>query len=151
MAVSDVAIKRPVFAWMLMSALMFFGFICFERLGISRLPDVDFPIISIRLSWEGAAPGVMETDVVDVVEEAMTGLEGVREISSSVRQGQATVSLELELDRNIDVAIQEVQTKLSQAQRQLPDEMDPPIVTKTNPEDQPVVWITASGDIPLRV
>jgi len=151
MILSDISIRRPVFAWMLMSALMFFGFISFQRMGVGRLPDVDFPTVSIRLSWEGAAPEVMETDVVDVVEEAVTGIQGIREISSSVRQSQASVSVEFDLDRDIDVAVQEIQTKLSQAQRQLPDEMDPPIVTKTNTEDQPIIWITATAEnLPLR-
>lgn len=151
MTLSDIAIKRPVFAWMLMVGLMVFGFISFQRLGISQLPDVDFPVISVRLTWEGAAPEVMESDVVDVVEEAVTSVQGIREISSSVMQGQASVTLEMELNRDIDVAVQEVQTKLSQAQRQLPDDMDPPIVSKSNPEDQPIIWITVTGEVPLRV
>ena len=150
MTLADISIKRPVSAWMLMSALMVFGFISFQRLGISKLPDVDFPTVSIRLSWEGAAPEVMETDVVDVVEEAVLSVQGIREITSSVRQGQASVSLELDLNRDVNVAVQEVQTKLLQAQRQLPKEIDPPIVTKTNPEDQPIMWITVTGTVPLR-
>ena len=150
MTLSDLSIRRPVFAWMLMAALMVFGFLTFQRMGVSKLPDVDFPNISIRLSWEGAAPEVMETDVVDVVEEAVMSVQGVRDISASVRQGQATVTVELDLERDIDVAVQEVQTKLLQAQRQLPREIDPPIVTKVNPEDQPIIWITVTGDVPLR-
>src|SRR3989338_9115589 len=150
MTLSDLSIRRPVFAWMLMAALMIFGFISFERLGVSRLPDVDFPVVSVRLAWEGASPEVMESDVVDVVEEAVTSIQGIREISSSIRQGQASVSIELELERDIDIAVQEIQTKISQAQRQLPREIDPPIVTKSNPEDQPIIWVTATGEIPLR-
>ncbi len=150
MTLADLSIKRPVFAWMLMTAFMVFGFISFQRLGVSKLPDVDFPTLSIRLNWEGASPEVMETDVVDVVEEAVTSIQGIRDISSSIRQGQATVTLELDLGRDVDVAVQEVQTKLSQAQRQLPRELDPPLVSKTNPEDQPILWITVTGDLPLR-
>lgn len=150
MTLADISIKRPVFAWMLMSALMVFGLISFSRMGVSQLPDVDFPVVSIQLTWEGAAPEVMETDVVDVVEEAMTTIQGVRDISSSVRQGTATVTVELELNRDVDVAVQEIQAKLSQAQRRLPTDMDPAIITKTNPEDQPIIWLTATGEIPLR-
>ena len=104
MAISDFSIRRPVFAWMLMSAFIFFGLISFQRMGIGRLPDVDFPVISINLTWEGAAPAVMESDVVDPVEDAMTGIQGVKEIRSSVRQGSANVTLELELSRDNDVA-----------------------------------------------
>ncbi|MFA5059558.1 MAG: efflux RND transporter permease subunit [Candidatus Omnitrophota bacterium] len=151
MILSDISIRRPVFAWMLMLGLMFFGYISFGRLGVGRMPDVDFPVANIRVSWEGAAPEVMETDVVDVVEDAVTGIQGIREINSSVRQGQASVTVEFDIDRNIDVAIQEIQTKLSQAQRQLPRDMDPPTVSKSNPEDQPIMWITVTADgMPLR-
>ncbi len=151
MWISDLSIRRPVFAWMLMLGLMFFGLVSLTRLGTGRLPDVDFPVVSVRLTWEGAAPEVMETDVVDIVEQALTGIQGIREISSNVMQGLANVSVEFDLDRDIDVAVQEIQTKLAGAQRFLPRELDPPIVTKTNPEDQPIIWIAASGkDVPTR-
>src|SRR3989338_8861618 len=150
MTLADLSIKRPVFAWMLMVGLMFFCYISFGRLGVSKLPDVDFPVLSIRLTWEGASPEVMESDVVDVLEEAVTSVQGIREISSSIRQGQASISVELELERDIDVAVQEIQTKISQAQRRLPRDIDPPIVSKSNPEDQPIMWIALSGDRPIK-
>src|SRR3989338_4788996 len=146
MTLSDLAIKRPVFAWMLMLGLMAFGVLSFTRLGSGRLPDVDFPVANVRVTWEGAAPEVMESDVVDVIEEALTAVQGIRDISSTVRQGQANITVELELERDIDVAVQEIQTKLAQAQQRLPDDIDPPIVSKTNPEDQPIMWITDIAD-----
>ncbi len=150
MTLPDLSIRRPVFAWMAMSALIIFGFLSFQKMGVSRLPDVDYPVVNIRVNWEGAAPGVMESDVVDVIEEAVMSVQGIKEINSTVRQGQANITVELELNRDIDVAVQEVQTRLSQAQRQLPLDIDPPVVTKTNPEDQPIMWVTATGEIPLR-
>ena len=150
MTLSDLSIKNPVFAWMLMAALILFGWISFGRMGVSQMPDVDFPVISVTLTWEGAAPEVMETDVVDVVEDAITSIQGVRDISSSTRQGQATVTIEFDLERNIDVALQEVQTKIAQAQLRLPRELDPPVVIKLNPQDQPIMWLGVSGDVPLR-
>lgn len=150
MTLADLSIKRPVFAWMMMSTLIVLGIISFQRLGVSQLPDVDFPSISVNVTWEGAAPEVMETDVVDIIESALTSVQGIKEISSSVRQGSANISLDLELDRKIEDAVQEVQTKLSQAQRRLPDEMDPPIISKSNPEDQPIMWISVTGEVPLR-
>jgi len=150
MTLADISIRRPVFAWMLMFGLMFFGFISFQRMGVSQLPDVDYPVLSIQVTWEGAAPEVMETDVVDVIEDSITSVQGVRDISSSIRQGSATVTLELELGRDIDVAVQDVQAKLSQAQLRLPKDIDPPIITKVNPEDQPIVWIAVTGEIPMR-
>ena len=151
MTLSDISIKNPVFAWMLMAALMIFGIISYGRLGVSQLPDVDFPVVSVALTWEGAAPEVMETDVVDIAEDYLMSIEGVREISSSVRQGSASVTIEFELGRNLDAAVQDVQTKIDQAQRQLPKDLDPPVVTKVNPEDHPILWIAiTSSDRSLR-
>lgn len=146
MTLSDISIKNPVFAWMLMAALMIFGFISWGRLGVSQLPDVDFPVVSATLTWEGAAPEVMETDVVDIVEDSLMSIEGVREISSSIRQGIATITIEFELGRNIDAAVQDVQTKIDLAARLLPKDIDPAIVMKVNPEDHPILWITVYSD-----
>ncbi len=151
MSLSDVSIKNPVFSWMLMAALMIFGLISYSRLGVSQIPDVDFPVVSVSLTWEGAAPEVMETDVVDVVEDSVMSIQGIRDLSSSIRQGSASVTLEFDLGKDIDTAVQEVQTKIAQAQRLLPTNMDPAIVTKVNPDDQPIVVITlSSSTIPLR-
>ncbi|MFA5147074.1 MAG: efflux RND transporter permease subunit [Candidatus Omnitrophota bacterium] len=151
MTLSDLSIKNPVFAWMLMAALMIFGFISYTRLGVSQLPDVDFPVVSVSMTWEGAAPEVMETDVVDIAEDAMMSIQGVREISSSIQQGSASISIEFELGRDIDAAVQDVQTKIDQAQRQLPKDLDPPIVTKVNSEDHPIIMLAVSSKtMPLR-
>jgi len=151
MTLSEISIRRPVFAWMLMAALIVFGAISFKGMGISQLPDVDFPVVNISTAFEGAAPEVMETEIVDVIEDAVMTVQGVRTVSSSSRNGSANISVEFELDREIDAALQEVQSKLAQAQRNLPREMDPPVITKTNPEDQPILWLTASAEsMPFR-
>ncbi|MDD5438818.1 MAG: efflux RND transporter permease subunit, partial [Candidatus Omnitrophica bacterium] len=151
MTLSDISIKNPVFAWMIMAALMIFGFISYQRLGVSQLPDVDFPVVSIVLTWEGAAPEVMESDVVDIVEDSLMSIEGVKEISSSVRQGVAQVSVEFQLERNIDAAVQDIKTKIDQAQRSLPNDIDPPVIMKVNPEDHPIIWLAVSSNtLPLR-
>ncbi len=142
MMLSDISIKHPVFAWMLMAALILFGYISYQRLGVSQMPDVDFPVISISVTYEGASPNIMETDVVDIIEESVLNVEGVRSISSTALQENASISIEFDLERDIDLALQDVQTKIAQAQRRLPDDIDPPIVTKTNPEDQPILWIS---------
>jgi HAE1 family hydrophobic/amphiphilic exporter-1 len=136
MTLADISIRNHVFAWILMFALIGFGILCytgvgtvFKGLGISQNPDVDFPVVNASISWEGASPEIMETDVVDLVEDAVTSVEGVKEVSSSSRQGQANVTVEFELERDIDVALQDVQAKLSQLQRRLPLGIDPPVVS----------------------
>jgi HAE1 family hydrophobic/amphiphilic exporter-1 len=152
MTLADISIRNHVFAWILMIALMLFGLICFSGwgtvvrgLGVSQNPDVDSPWINVQLNYEGASPQTMETDVVDFVEDAITSVEGVKQISSTSRQGSANVSVEFELSRDIDAAVQDVQTKVAQAARRLPRELDPPIVQKQNPEDQPIMWLALSG------
>ncbi len=150
MNLSEVSIKNPVFAWMLMIGLMFFGLLSFFGMGIGQMPDVDFPVLTVNISWEGAAPEVMESDVVDIIEDSVMGVQGLREVSSSTRQGQTEVSLEFDLGRDIDVALQEVQSKISSVQRRLPSDIDPPIITKANPEDQPIMWVGVSTSHSLR-
>jgi HAE1 family hydrophobic/amphiphilic exporter-1 len=150
MILSDLSIKRPVFAWMLMLGLITFGIIGFTQIGQSQLPDVDFPVLTVNVQWEGASPEVMETEVVDVIENSITSVKGVKKISSVTRQGQALITLEFELKVNVDVALQEVQSKISQAQIELPKDIDPPIIMKFNPDDQPFMWISLSGNRPQR-
>lgn len=150
MTLADISIKRPVFAWMVMLGLMAFGLFSFYQMGVSQLPNVDFPVVSVNLTWQGAAPEVMETDVVDQVEQAVMGVQGIKDISSSVRVGSATITLEFELGRDIDFAVQEVQNKIMQVQRLLPQDMDPPTITKVNPAEQPIIWIAVTGERPLR-
>jgi len=133
MTLSDLSIKNPVFAWMLMLGLIVFGWIGFEKMGISQMPDVDYPVVNVSVSLEGAAPEVMETQVTDVIDGALMGIQGVKDISSSSRRGQSRITVEFELDRDIDVAMQEAQAKISAAQRELPRDIDAPTVSKTNP------------------
>jgi len=145
---SDLSIRNHVFAWMLMAALILFGGIGYSRLGVSQNPDVDFPVINIQVNLEGASPEVVETDVVEVLEDAVVAVEGVKSIGSTSRQGRANVVVEFDLRRDIDLALQDVQTRVAQAARLLPRDIDPPVITKTNPEDQPILWLNLSGDRP---
>ncbi len=151
MSLSEISIRRPVFAWMLMFGLIVFGAISFQRMGISQMPDVNFPVVNIGLQLENAAPEVMEMDVVDIIEDAVMGIEGVKSVSSSTSQGVANITCEFNLNRNIDVALQEVQNRIIQVQNRLPTLLYPPIITKTNPEDQPIMWVMVTADekIPL--
>lgn len=145
MNISELSIRRPVFAWMLMVSLILFGWLSFREMGISQLPDVDFPVVSISTSLEGASPEVMESGVVDLIENAVISVEGITSVSSTMRPGSASVSLEFDLGKNLDVAVQEIQTKLAQIQRKFPKDTDVPSVSKSNPEDQPILWLAVSS------
>lgn len=145
MNITEVCIRKPVFAWMLMAGTIVFGLVALTRMGISQFPDVDFPTISVRVTWEGAAPEVIENDVVEILEEALSQVEGIKGITSVSRQGSASITVELDISRDVDVALQDVQTKVSQAQRRLPSDLDPPVISKSNPEDNPIMWVGLAG------
>jgi len=151
MNLTEVCVKKPVLAWMLMAATVVFGVVAASRIGISQFPDVDFPNISVSVSWPGAAPEVVENDIVEALEEALSQVEGIRSLTSYSRMGSANVTVEMELSRNVDVAMQDVQAKVAQAQRQLPRDIDPPTISKSNPEDQPIMMISLVGPFPQRV
>ncbi|OFZ40890.1 MAG: acriflavin resistance protein [Bdellovibrionales bacterium GWC1_52_8] len=131
---------------MLMSFLIIFGFICFGRMGISQLPNVDLPIISISAIYPGAAPEVMEADVIDPIENTMMSLEGVKNVTSMMRIGFATITIEFNLKRDIDLALQDVQAKMAQVQMELPRGMDPVTIMKINPDDFPIMWLSFAND-----
>ncbi|MGZ3789832.1 MAG: efflux RND transporter permease subunit [Bacteriovorax sp.] len=146
MSLSSTSIKNPVFAWMLMVAMILFGGLSFKNMGVSQLPDVDIPNINISVTWEGASPAVVESDVVDTLESTVLAVEGVQSITTSIRRGGANITVEFGLDRDIDKALSDVQSKVSQALGRLPDNVDPPIVSKVNPDDQPIMWLAVSAD-----
>jgi hydrophobe/amphiphile efflux-1 (HAE1) family protein len=145
---TDACIEKPVFAWMLMAGTIVFGLVAVARIGISQRPDVDFPVINVSVNWEGAAPEVVENDVLQPLEEAIIQVEGVKSLQSTARQGGGNVSVELAIERDVDLAMQDVTAKVQQAQRQLPRDIDPPVISKSNPEDQPILWLGISGPFP---
>jgi len=146
MSIWEYSVKKPVFAWMLMAAFLFFGIIGYNRLGISQNPDIDFPVVNVSVGWEGAAPEVLELDVADTIEGQISTISNVKNINTTARRGQVNISVEFELGKDIDLAVQEVQSKLLQAQRNLPKDIDSPIITKVNPEDRPIMWLSVTSD-----
>ncbi len=144
----DLSIKRPVFAWVLMFGLIVFGAISLNRMGISQMPDVDFPVLNISITYEGAAPEVVESDLIDPIEEKLLLIEGIQEMRASASQGSGRVTLYFDINRNVDVALQEVQSALSQIR--LPVGIDPPVIRKQNPEESPILIVSVFGTGPLK-
>jgi multidrug efflux pump subunit AcrB len=143
-----ISIHRPVFAWIIMAALIIFGAISMNRMGVSQLPDVDFPIVSVSVNFEGAAPEVIESEIIDPIEQSLLAIEGIEEMKSTISQGTGSVRLTFNIKRNVDVALQEVQTAVSQVR--LPIGIDPPVVRKRNTEESPIMFIGVQSDHPLR-
>jgi len=131
---------------MIMVALIFFGVLSVSRMGISQMPDVDFPIVSIDCTYAGASPEIMETDVTDIIEDSVMSVEGIKEVRSTSLQGTATITVELNIKYDVDVALQAIQANIAQAQKLLPTDMDPVIIRKRNPEDTPIVFASLSSE-----
>ncbi|OQW46219.1 MAG: acriflavin resistance protein [Proteobacteria bacterium SG_bin7] len=145
MTLSDLSIRRPVFAWMLMFGLIVFGAISFSRMGISDMPDVEFPILALTAHYEGAAPQVVEADIVDPLEDALVSIQGVKNITSKSRVGVAEITVEFDLDRDIDSAFLDVQAKITQIQEILPTEMQPISIMKIAMAEFPIMWISVNS------
>src|SRR4051794_18978511 len=151
MNLSDLSIRNPVFAVMLSAAMVVFGYLGYRDMGVSQFPEIDFPVVSIVITREAASPDIMDGDVTDVVEDAVAGVEGVDFIKSQSLEGTSIVTVFFHLSRNIDVAMQDVQNAVSAARRRLPINIDPPVISKVNPNNLPVLWLTLSGPVPLQV
>ena len=131
-----------------MAAVLVFGLISFSRLGISQLPDVDFPVVNVSLTENGAAPEVIESQVIDPIEDAIMELDGIKNVTSTAQQSSGSIAVEFELNQNIDRAMEQIQNKIDQVKNILPIDLFPPIIRKTNPEDMPIVWLAMTSDDP---
>jgi HAE1 family hydrophobic/amphiphilic exporter-1 len=126
---------------MLSLSLIVFGALGYLRLGVDRYPEMDFPNVTVTAYLEGASPEVMEQDVTDVLEESLNTISGVRTLRSTTTQGLSIVSVQFELDRDIDLAAQDVRDKVALARGDLPPDLEPPVVDKMNFADFPIMWI----------
>lgn len=145
MSLPRISIQNPVMGWMVTLALFIFGAFALKNLGVSQYPDVDFPVVSVSVGVPGASPELIETDVVEILESALSSVEGVQRISSRSSFGSASVTLEFSIDKNIDTAVNEVSVAVGETVRRLPDGIEAPVVRKTNPEDRPLIWLSLSG------
>jgi HAE1 family hydrophobic/amphiphilic exporter-1 len=141
MFLSDVSIKRPVFATMLMVLLVVLGAVSYRRLAIDEYPDITRPVISVQASYRGASPQVMEREIARPIEEALNTVQGVREVNSTASEGNANVRVMFELDADVMAALQDVQAKVSALRRQLPQDMEEASVRRFDPNDQAIMTI----------
>src|SRR5215471_15479346 len=146
MTLSDVSIKNPVFAVMLAAAMIVFGYLGYQDMGISQFPEIDFPVVSITTYREAADPETMDFDVTDIIEDAVAGVEGIDYIQSQSLEGVSAVTVFFHLHRDVDVAMQDVQNAVSAAAKRLPNDIDPPIISKVNFNKFPVMWLAVHGN-----
>lgn len=149
MTLSDASIKNPVFAVMLSAAMLVFGYLGYQEMGISQFPELDFPVVSVTTYREAASPETMDFDVTDIIEDAISGVEGIDYVQSQSLEGVSVVTVFFNLKRNVDVAMQDVQNAVSAAANRLPNDIDPPIISKVNFNKFPVLWLSVHGQRPL--
>src|SRR5262249_14328522 len=150
MNLSDVSIKNPVFAVMLAAAMVGFGYLGYREMGISQFPEIDFPVVSITTYREAASPEIMDFDVTDVIEDAVSGVESIDYIQSQSLEGVAVTTVFFRLSRNVDGAMQDVQNAVAAAMSRLPNDIDPPIISKVNFNKFPVIWLSVHGHRPIQ-
>jgi hydrophobic/amphiphilic exporter-1 (mainly G- bacteria), HAE1 family len=145
MFLPDISIKRPVTATMLVMALVIFGLIGFSRLGVSLYPDIDDPVVTVTTVWQNARPGEVDNEITDILEDAVSGVSGVKHIASQSMEGRSRITITFELGKDIDVAAQEVRDKVSARLRRLPGDADIPVVDKLDINAQPIMWLAVTG------
>jgi HAE1 family hydrophobic/amphiphilic exporter-1 len=146
MTLPELSIKRHVLAWMLSAVLVLFGVIAFTRIGMDRLPYIEFPVVSITTTLKGANPDIVDSSVTNIVESAVNSVPGIEHIQSTSSPGVSVVNITFGLEKNVDVAFNEVQSKVNQSQRRLPKDVDPPIVAKVETNASPIFWMALQGD-----
>lgn len=146
MTLPELSIKRHVLAWMLSGVIVLFGIIAYERIGVDRMPAIDFPVIMITTTLTGANPDVVDTSITSIIESAINTTPGIEHIQSASSPGVSSISITFTLDKNVDVAYNEVQAKVNQVLRRLPADVDPPTIQKVDTNASPVIWLALSGD-----
>ncbi len=148
MTFSDLSIKNRAFAVMLSAAMLIFGYLGYKDMGISQFPELDFPVVTVTTTREAASPETMDFDVTDIIEDAVSSVEGIDYIQSQSIEGSSTVTIYFHLHRDVDVAMQDVQNAVSAAMHRLPTDIDPPNISKVNFNKFPVMWLSVTGHRP---
>jgi HAE1 family hydrophobic/amphiphilic exporter-1 len=146
---SELCVRRPVLAWVLILIPLVVGIAGFFQLGVDRFPQVDLPTVSVSASLPGAAPETVETELTDKIEEAVNTIAGIEELRSTSREGNSSVRITFTLETDIDDATQEVRDRIARIQRSLPEDVDAPTVRRFDPNQIPVMAIVISGDLPV--
>lgn len=140
MWLSDVSVKRPVFASVVNLIIIIFGIVAISLLSLREYPDIDPPIVSVNTNYTGASSSIVETRITQVIEDRISGIEGIKNITSTSRNGRSNITIEFKLSRDIDAAANDVRERVSRVLNNLPEQADPPEVSKATSDDDVIVW-----------
>ncbi|GAB3495147.1 efflux RND transporter permease subunit [Spirosoma knui] len=146
MSLPELSLNRPVFAMVMSIVIVLFGVIGFTFLGVREYPAIDPPVITVRTNYTGANPDIIESQITEPIEKSLNSVEGIRTISSNSALGASTITVEFNLDADLERAANDVRDKVAQAQRQLPQDIDaPPVVTKADANSDPIIFMTVQS------
>ena len=146
MTLPRTSIHRFVLAFMVNALIVLFGIIAYGRIGVDRFPQIDFPMVSVTTALPGANPDVVDASFTNLIETTVNSVPGIDYISSSSSPGISNVAIQFTLEKDIDVAFNEVQAKVNQVLRDLPEDAEPPVVAKVEVGAAPVMWLALTGD-----
>ncbi len=146
MILSDISVKRPVFASVMSLLLIAFGAVAFLQLPLREYPDIDPPIVSVSTSYQGASANIVETRITEIIEDSISGVEGVKYISSTSSDGRSRINIEFDVNRDIEAAANDVRDRVSGIVDNLPEEADPPDIQKADSSDDVILWLNLVSD-----
>ena len=146
MVLSDLSIRRPVFATVINLVVLLLGIIAFQRLAVRLIPNVDVPVVTVNTSYPGASAQVIESQVTQPIEDALSGVEGIEYMQSVSREQSSQVTIRFRLNRDPDAAASDVRDRVAQARQFLPTEVDAPIIQKQEADQQPIIYLAFSSD-----
>ncbi|PKI07191.1 multidrug transporter AcrB [Shewanella sp. 11B5] len=146
MILTDLSVKRPVFASVISILLIVLGLVSFDKLPLREYPNIDPPIVSVETSYRGASASVVESRITQLIEDRISGVEGIRHISSSSSDGRSSVTIEFDINRDIEAATNDVRDRISGLLEQLPEEADAPSIYKANGSDEVIMWLNLVSD-----
>lgn len=146
MLISDLSVKRPVFATVISLLLVVFGLVAFTRLPLREYPDIDPPVVSIETNYTGAAANVVETRITELIEDSIAGVEGIKTIASSSVDGRSQITVEFNIDRDVDGAANDIRDRISAIIDDLPDEANPPEIQKVDADADVIMWLNLTSD-----
>ena len=146
MILSDISVKRPVFAAVISLLLIAFGAVSYDRLSLREYPDIDPPVVTVDVDYPGAPANIVETRITEIIEERIAGVAGIEFIESSSKDGKSSVTIEFSVDRDIDAAANDVRDRISGIADNLPEAADPPEVQKADSNDDVIIWQNLTSD-----
>jgi len=146
MFLTRISVSHPVFATMVMVALLVFGFYSYQRLPIEQMPDIDFPVVAVVVSYPGASPEAVESDIIEPIEDTINTIAGLDTVQSTAQSSSALVLMIFDLEVSSEVAVQDVRDKISQVQAELPDNAGTPLILRFDPSELPILSLAVTSD-----